>query len=264
MRITMLGTGTSHGVPSIDCMLENYARCPHQVCLKAVNDPRHRRTRASILVEWNGSSLLVDTSQDFRQQMLDNQVHRLDAVLYTHAHADHIFGLPDIRSFCRGKPNGMDIYGAECTLEALRRTFDYIFNPPAFVGGGIPTVQPHPLEAPAEVLGLHVTPIPVLHGNAERCQGYRIENMAYIPDAKVIPDESLALLEGLDLLILNCLRPRPHISHLCLEESLAYAQRLQPRRCLLTHMTHDIDYAHEEPNLPDWVRFGYDGLVIEV
>ncbi len=263
MRVTLLGTGTSHGVPSLDCMIDDYARCPHQVCRKAEADPRHRRTRCSILVVVNGLNLLLDTSQDFREQMLANRVRQIDAVLFTHAHADHIYGLPDIRSYSRGG-KVIPIYGSSPTLYALQKSFDYIFHPPAFVGGGIPQLAPHVLEARGQVEGVEVIPIPVEHGNAEGCQGYRIGGLAYLPDVKVIPEGSLALLEGLDLLILNCLRPRPHISHLSLAESLAYVEALRPKRCLLTHMTHDIDYEVEEPSLPPNVRFAYDGLTVTV
>lgn len=263
MRVTLLGTGTSHGVPSLDCMIEDYARCPHQVCLKAEVNPRYRRTRCSILVEVGGLNLLVDTSQDFRQQMLANRVRRLDVVLFTHAHADHIYGLPDIRSYSRGG-KVIPIYGSSPTLRALEQSFEYIFHPPSFVGGGIPQLAPHILEGPTSVEGVEVIPIPVEHGNAEGCQGYRIGGLAYLPDVKVIPERSLSLLEGLDLLILNCLRPRPHISHLSLEESLAYVERLGPSRCLFTHMTHDMDYEEVEPSLPKSVRLAYDGLVVEV
>jgi len=263
MRVTFLGTGTSHGVPNIDCMLNDYVRCPRGVCLKAAVDPRHRRTRASILVQTEGVSLLIDTSQDFYQQVLANRVRRIDAVLYTHGHADHIYGLPDIRSYCRHQGEAIDVYGSQETLGILRRAFEYIFDPPAYVGGGIPALRTHLLDGPLLVGGQRVIPVPVQHGTLLGCRGYRLGDLAYIPDAKAIPPDSLRLLEGLDLLILDCLRLRPHGSHLCLSESLAYARQLRPRRCLFTHMTHDIDYQIEERCLPEWVRFAYDGQVVE-
>jgi phosphoribosyl 1,2-cyclic phosphate phosphodiesterase len=264
MRITFLGTGTSHGVPTIDCMLDNYCHCPQGVCLKAATDARYRRTRASILVHENGTSLLCDTSQDFRDQMLAQRVRRIDAVLYTHGHADHIYGLPDIRSYSRHQNGAIDVYGSQETLECLVNSFDYVFGAAHFVGGGIPELRPHLLAAPQEVGGVYVTPIPVAHGALKGCQGYRIGAMAYIPDVKVIPPASLGLLQGLDLLIINCLRTTPHATHLSLQESLDYVERIEPRRCLFTHMTHDIDYALVEPVLPAGVRFAYDGLVVEV
>jgi phosphoribosyl 1,2-cyclic phosphate phosphodiesterase len=264
VRITLLGTGTSHGVPTLDCMLDDYARCPYGVCRKALSDPRYRRSRASALVEHEGAALLLDTSQDFRQQMLDQRVRRISAVLYTHGHADHIYGLPDIRSYCYHQGAAMPVYGSPETLATIQGAFDYIFHPPAFVGGGIPTLELHPLEAPTIICGITVTPIPVEHGPLHGCQGYRLNDLAYIPDVKAIPPVSLELLRDLELLVLNCLRLRPHGSHLCLEESLAYVEQLRPKRCLLTHMTHDIDYQREEPRLPAHVRFAYDGLVVEI
>lgn len=264
MRITFLGTGTSHGVPTIDCMLDDYQRCPHGVCRKAEQDPRYRRTRASILVEVEGNRLLVDTSQDFRQQVLANRVQQIDAVLYTHGHADHIYGLPDIRSYCRKQNDAIDIHASRETLDILCHSFDYVFHPPAFVGGGIPRLRPHVLESPAQVVGNGVVVVPILvkHGQLAGCQGYRIGDMAYIPDVKEIPPESMRLLGGLELLIINCLRITPHASHLSLSESLILAQELRPKRCLFTHMTHDIDFAIEEQALPQWIRFAYDGQVV--
>jgi len=264
MRITFLGTGTSHGVPSIDCMLDGYAHCPHQVCLKAQTDRRYRRTRASILVQAGEVSLLFDTSQDFRVQMLEHRVQRIDAVCYTHGHADHIYGLPDIRSYCRHQGGAIDIYGAQETLDVLHEAFAYVFHPPADVGGGIPALSPHVVDGPIRWNGLDITPVPVEHGPLRGCLGYRVGGMAYIPDVKAIPPRSLELLRGLDLLILNCLRRRPHSSHLSLEESLAYAAQLAPRRCLFTHMTHEIDGFLEEAGLPPGVGFAHDGLIVEV
>jgi phosphoribosyl 1,2-cyclic phosphate phosphodiesterase len=245
-------------------MINNYARCPQKVCLKAATDSRHRRTRTSILVETGERAILVDTSQDFRQQVLENQVRRIDSVLYTHGHADHIYGLPDIRSYCRQQEEAIDIHGSAETLRILRRAFHYIFDPPDYEGGGIPKVTPHLFESAADIGRTEVTPLHVEHGSLEGCQGYRLDDVAYIPDVKRIPVETLEKLKGLDLLILNCLRLRPHGSHLCLEESLAYARQLAPSRCLFTHMTHDIDYEIEGNNLPAWVEFAYDGLVVEV
>ena len=263
MRITFLGTGTSHGVPSIDCMLNDYAHCPNGVCLKTAVDARYRRSRASVLVETGAAAMLIDTSQDFRQQMLRNRVRRIDAVLFTHGHADHIYGLPDIRSYCHHQGDAIDVYASQETLDILYRAFDYVFDPPAYVGGGIPQLRTHLLDGALEVLGQEVIPIPVEHGVLAGCRGYRMADVAYIPDVKVIPPNSLALLEGLDLLILDCLRLRPHGSHVCLRESLAYAEELRPQRCLFTHMTHDIDYQIEERGLPEWVRFAYDGQVVD-
>ena len=263
MRLVFLGTGTSHGVPTIDCMLANYARCPKLVCQKATTDPRHRRTRASLLIEHAGTSLLVDTSQDFRQQVLENRVRRISAVLYTHGHADHIYGLPDIRSYCYRQGDAIDIYASEETLGIVRGAFGYVFDPPDYVGGGIPSVRTHVLTDPTRIGGLDVLPIPVEHGALSGCQGYRVGDVAYIPDAKVIPPESLERLMGLEVLIINCLRIRPHGSHLSLAESLEYVRLLRPRRAYLTHMTHDIDYEEVEPDLPASVRFAFDGLSLD-
>lgn len=263
MKIVMLGTGTSHGVPTLDCMLNDYRTCPHGVCQKALSDPRYRRTRSSILVVAGGKQLLIDTSQDFREQMLANRVMRIDAVLYTHGHADHIYGLADLRSYSHWQGGAVDIHGSAHTLRTIRDCFDYVFRRPRYEGGGIPDVEPHLLAAQGSVAGVPVTPIPVVHGPLDGCQGYRIGDTAYLPDVKLIPESSLALLQGLDLLILNCLRIRPHASHLSLSESLAYVYRLQPRRCLFTHMTHDIDYEREERALPDWIRFAYDEQVVD-
>lgn len=268
MRITLLGTGTSHGVPMIDCMLNNYARCEHQVCRKALSDPRYRRSRSSLLVEQNGFSLLIDTSQDFREQMLANRVMRLDAVLYTHAHADHIYGLADIRSYSAHQRGAIDLYGSSETLMSLRKAFRYIFAASGSVGGGIPHVNPHRLESPRRIGPFLVEPVHVEHGPLNGCQGYRLGarpgGLAYLPDVKQIPETSLAQLQDLDLLILNCLRPRPHSSHLSLEEAVAYATELKPKRCLFTHMTHDIDPAIHSRLIPSWATFAHDGLVVEI
>jgi phosphoribosyl 1,2-cyclic phosphate phosphodiesterase len=264
MRITLLGTGTSHGVPMLDCTITDYAGCPRGVCRKALTDPRHRRTRASLLVQAGAGTILIDTSQDFREQMLAHRVQRIDAVLYTHGHADHIFGLPDIRSYSHRQKHPMDIYGSRETLETLEKTFDYAFHHGDYVGGGVPSLTPHCLEDHVALDGLDTLALPVTHGNLRGCQGYRLGDMAYIPDAKTIPDETLARLQGLDLLILNCLRLTPHAGHLSLEESLAYARQIAPRRCLFTHMAHDIDYENDTALLPDWASFAYDGQVISL
>lgn len=264
MHITFLGTGTSHGVPALDCMRDNFERCPYQVCLKALREPRHRRSRSSIYIEQNGVHLLCDTSQDFREQMLRERVRRLDAVLLTHGHADHIYGMPDIRSYTHHDESPMPVYASTETLSILTHAFAYIFQQPAFIGGGIPVLDLRELSSPTSIRGVDVTPVPVVHGPLNGCLGFRLGNVAYLPDVHSIPETSLTLLSGLDLLISNCLRQRPHSSHLSLAESLYYAGVLQPKQVLLTHMTHDIDYEREERALPANVRFAYDGLQVQV
>jgi len=264
MRVTLLGTGTSYGIPTIDCVLLDSARCPTGVCLKAMSDPRYRRMRASALFEWDGAIVLIDTSQDFYQQMLRCRVRRLDAVLFTHGHADHIYGLPDIRSYSRRQGGPIDIYGSRETIGILHKAFDYIFVPPDFVGGGIPCLTPHLLDGPFTMLGQEVIPVPVEHGILQGCLGYRIGDVAYLPDVNRIPRASLDALAGLDLLILNCLRFRPQASHLSFEESLAYATEIAPKRCLFTHIAHDIDPDVHTSLLPEWAEFAYDGMVVQL
>ena len=266
MRLTFLGTGTSHGVPSIDCMLANYADCPQGVCQAAQHDLRHNRTRCSILVEIADWAILIDTSLDFRAQTLAQRVRRIDAVLFTHSHADHIGGLPDTRSYCPpGHP--LPIYGSQETMAALTRRFDYIFDPPEIKGGGIPELAAHVIKPgePFSLFGIPVTPVQVEHGSARECLGYRLGAVAYVPDVKVMPDQAKSVLSGAEVLILNALRRAPeHPTHLTLAESIALAQELQPKVCYFTHMSHDIHYVHDRVGLPANMDFAYDGLKLEI
>lgn len=266
IQLVFLGTGTSHGVPSIDCMLANYADCPQQVCLAAQSDPRHNRTRCSLLVEVNGRAILIDTSLDFRAQMLAQQVRRIDAVLFTHSHADHIGGLPDTRSYC---PPGraLPIYGSQETIAALTKRFDYIFDPPEIKGGGIPELEAHILRPgePFSLFDLEVTAALVEHGSMRECLGYRLGPVAYVPDLKVMPTAAKKILSGADVLILNALRRAPeHPTHLTLQASVALAQELQPKAVYFTHMSHDIHYAADRAGLPSHMDFAYDGLRLEI
>ena len=266
INVVLLGTGTSHGVPSIDCMLTGYADCPQGVCQAAQHDPRHNRTRCSLLVEVAGRAILVDTSLDFRQQMLAQRVRRIDAVLFTHNHADHIGGLSDIRSYC---PPGqaLPIYGSQETITDLRQRFDYIFNPPEIKGGGIPELAAHVVRPgePFSLFGLEVTPAHVEHGSARECLGYRLGPVAYVPDVKVMPEPAKQILRGAEVLILNALRRAPeHPTHLTLAASVALARELRPKACYFTHMSHDIHYVHDRIGLPANMDFAYDGLRLEV
>lgn len=266
MKITFLGTGTSHGVPSIDCMIGDYARCPQNVCRLAKTDPKHARTRCSLLAEHNGKNILIDTSLDFRCQMLKNNVKRIDAVLLTHAHSDHIGGMPDIRSYSTsGKP--IPVYGSEHTIKAVRKKFDYIFNPPEILGGGIPTLSTHIIESGRnfELLGLKITPAEVHHGSHSGCFGYRIGNIGYISDVKEMSQEAKEVFRGVDVLVLNALRRAPvHSTHLTLPESVELAEELRAKSCYFIHMSHDINYKIDQASLPGNMAFAYDTLSLEV
>jgi phosphoribosyl 1,2-cyclic phosphate phosphodiesterase len=253
MKFTLLGTGTSTGVPSIGCECET--------CTS--DDARDKRLRVSVLVEHEGLRVLVDTSSDFRQQALRHRIGYLDAVLITHCHADHIFGLDDIRPL-NFRYGAIGVYANESAWRDIRRIFRYIFEPSHF-GGGLPQVLAHTIEAGAPFClapSLRVTPVEVIHGRLP-VAAYRFNDFAYLTDLSEIPDGSKELLRDLDVLVLDCLRIRPHPTHLWLERALAYVEELRPRRTFFTHIAHDIKHARDSALLPDGVEWGYDGLEID-
>lgn len=262
MNIIFLGTGTSHGVPSIDCMLNDFATCPKGVCAKAAHDPRHRRTRSSVCIQHQGQTILIDAGPDFREQMLREKIKHIDTLLLTHKHADHIGGIPDIRSYTRSK--ALDVYGSAETIDYLHKSYSYIFDPATTIGGGIPQLRTHAVQSPFTLGELTITPLSVQHGSLSGCYGYRIGPLAYIPDIKVLPPATAQLLKGVECLILNCLRIQPeHCTHLILSQSLHLAKAIAPRRCYFIHMCHDIDYLSDKHMLDDWIDFAWDGLRIE-
>jgi phosphoribosyl 1,2-cyclic phosphate phosphodiesterase len=265
MKITFLGTGTSHGVPSIDCMLSSGRFCRKDVCGLALTDAKHSRTRSSILVEFCDKRVLVDVSSDFRMQALRERIPAIDAVLITHCHADHIGGIPDIRSYTAQRPEPLAFFGSEESMNAVRRSFPYIFDPGAFLGGGIPKIATNAVSAPFTLFGKRVLPLRVDHGNLAGCFGYRIDAMAYIPDMKSLGPQVRDSLGNLDVLILNCLREtNEHSSHLVLEQSMRLAREIGPKRCFFIHMSHDIHYQADAAKIDGNMEFSYDGLKIEI
>ena len=252
MKLTLLGTGTSTGVPSIGCECET--------CRS--DDPRDKRLRVSVLVEHDGQTVLVDTSSDFRQQALRHGLKWLDAVLITHCHADHVFGLDDIRPL-NFRHGALGVYANERAWVDIRRIFKYVFEPTYF-GGGLPQVVAHTVVAGAPFSfsrDLRVTPLEVIHGRLP-VVAYRFNDFAYATDLSEIPPATMDSLRDLDALVLDCLRIRPHPTHLWLEQALAYIEQLKPRRAYLTHIAHDIKHARDSKLLPDNVEWGYDGLEI--
>lgn len=253
MKLTFLGTGTSTGVPSIGCDCET--------CLST--DPRDKRLRASILIEHNGRSVLVDTSSDFRQQALRANIRYLDAILITHCHVDHVFGLDDIRPL-NFRYGAMPIFANDVAWIDLRRIFQYIFKPTYF-GGGLPQLIPHTIyhHSPFSIGdGLEITPLEVIHGTLP-VLAFRFNDFAYATDLKQIPADSMDGLRGLDVFVLDCVRIKPHSTHLCLDEALAIIEDLKPKRAFLTHLNHDILHERDLKLLPENVLFAYDGLTID-
>lgn len=252
MRLTFLGTGTSTGVPTLGCSC--------RVCRS--RDPRDQRTRPSILLEYNGRVVVIDTTPDFRQQALRESLGRLDAVLFTHAHADHILGLDDTRVFYFRQQVPLPIYADPYSLDSIRRVFTYIFDQ-THKYGGVGKLDPHVIDGPFDLWGLRVVPVPVLHGDLP-VLGFRFGKAAYVTDFSTIPETSLTLLEELEVLILDALRHKPHATHSTVEQSLALVERLKPRRAFFTHMAHEVEHEETDATLPPHVRLAYDGLKVEL
>ncbi len=252
--LTVLGSGTSMGVPTIGCTCS--------VCSSA--DPHDRRTRPSVLLEYNQRVVLIDTTPDFREQAIRARIRRLDAVIYTHGHADHILGLDDLRPLTFHHPEGrIPLYAFDHTITTLRSVFRYIFEAD-YKYGSLAQVDLRRLDGgdTLELFGARFEPIPVLHGDAE-IHGFRFGTAAYLTDHSEIPAASRARLHGLDILFLDALRHKPHPTHSTLENSVQIAAELQPRRTFFTHISHDLPHAATNAQLPPHMRLAHDGLQLE-
>jgi phosphoribosyl 1,2-cyclic phosphate phosphodiesterase len=250
--LTVLGSGTSMGVPTIGC---DCAVCHSQ-------DPRDRRTRPSVLIEYGGRSVLIDTTPDFREQAIREQIRRLDAVLYTHTHADHLLGIDDLRplSFLH-RPNKLPLYAHPDAAAFIQNMFRYIFDSD-YKFGGLPQVEMRPLQGTLDLFGARFEPITLIHGDAE-IYGFRFRSAAYLTDHSEIPEASLSKLENLDVLFLDALRYKPHPTHSTVENSLRIVERLKPQRSFFTHICHDLPHEKTNASLPENVKLSYDGMKLE-
>ncbi|MFS8523438.1 MAG: MBL fold metallo-hydrolase [Limnochordales bacterium] len=253
MKLLFLGTGTSVGVPMVGC------RCP--VCTS--DNPRNHRARASVLIRRGGARILIDTTPEFRVQALRFGIDRVDAVLFTHTHADHIFGFDDLRAFTMLNGRPVPVYGTPDTLAQIRNIFSYVFRPVEQPGGSKPEVEVHEVNGRFDAAGLTFTPVPVLHGRLP-VTGYRVGGLAYVTDVSHIPDESMELLRGRDVLVLGALRFRPHPTHMNIEQALAVVEELKPRRAYFTHISHEVEHEAANQLLPPHVRLAHDGLEVSV
>lgn len=253
LKITFLGTGTSQGIPVIAC------KCP--ICLSA--DPRDKRLRASVMVEINGITIIIDTGPDFRQQMLRENVSDIHAIIFTHEHKDHVAGLDDVRAYNFVLKKRIDVFAENRVKEALEREFAYIFAEHKYPG--IPEINMHLIdETSFEIEGIKILPVRVNHYELP-VFGFRIGNFAYLTDVKTIAEKEKLKILNLDILIINALRKEKHISHLNLDEALDLIKELKPKQAYLTHLSHRFGlHAIEELKLPENVKIGYDGLKIYV
>ncbi len=251
LELVILGCGTSSGVPVIGC------HC--RVCVSS--DPRNKRTRSSVLIRTNGRNILIDTSTDLRIQSLTNGVERIDGVLFTHPHADHIHGIDELRAFNHVQGAAIPCFGSDYTIKRIRIMFDYIFNDNAG-NGWKPNLTTNVVDSPFELFKLHVMPVEISHGSAS-IFGYRINDVAYITDCSMIPERSFADLKGVKILILGALRFKPHPTHFSVQQALDASARISPERTILTHLSHSLDYTRDNPSLPAGIEFAYDGMRIE-
>lgn len=257
LQVTVLGCGTSTGVPVIGCHCD--------VCRS--KDPKNHRLRTSLALrfegELGGRVVLVDTSPDLRQQCLRFELERIDAVLFTHGHADHVFGLDDLRPYCFRRIEPIDCYGSQATLEHVKATFAYAFDGVPSEGGGKPRLRTQAVEGSFEVHGLAFDALPVMHGSLE-VTAYRSGRFAYVTDCHEIPQPSLERLRGVEVLILDALRYEPHPTHFSVTEAIQVANEIGAGTTYLTHMNHDIDYNAPRIDLPPGVELAYDGLTFNV
>ena len=250
-RLTVLGSGTSMGVPTIGC--------PCAVCHSS--DPHDRRTRPSILLEYAGKVVLIDTTPDFREQAIREQINRIDAVLYTHSHADHILGIDDLRPLSYHRDGKIPLYARAEAADYIRNMFRYIFDAD-YKFGGLARLELKSIDGPFHLFGAEFQPIPIIHGDTE-IYGFRFGQAAYLTDFSEIPESSLPRLEGLNVLFLDGLRHKPHPTHSTVENSMRIADQVGAKRVFFTHICHDLPHEATNATLPPHVRLSYDGMKLE-
>lgn len=253
MKITMLGVGSSAGTPMIGCKC---ATCTS-------GDKRNHRTRCSCLIEFdNGKQVIIDTGPDLRQQALREGLSSIDAVLYTHTHADHLHGIDDLRAFCQIQRAQIPLYGSPQAMAHIADKFGYTLREPSDFWD-LPVLKTNAVIESFKLFGQHIIPVPLKHGNSD-IYGYRIGDFAYLTDVSVIPEHSFALLKDVKVLLLDCLRYQAHYSHVNVEQSLHYASLINAEMTYLIHMTHELEYAELSAVLPANIRVAYDGLALQV
>ena len=252
LRVTVLGSGTSAGIPVITC------DCP--VCTST--NPRNQRLRSSILLRNAEKTILVDCGSDYRQQALTHRINRLDSLLLTHAHSDHVSGLDELRLYNWKQKQSIPVFASARTLSDIRQRFCYIFSP-LQEGGGVPEIELHTVTGPFETNGVRVLPLEVMHGKLP-VLGFRFGDFAYITDASMVPEETVRRLSGVRCLILNALRYKPHPTHLSVEEAVVIAGRVGAERTWFTHITHDLDHDETNARLPEGMALAHDGLEFDI
>lgn len=251
ITVTILGSGTSHGIPMIAC------DCP--VCTSS--DPNDRRMRPSILIQYENTTLLVDTSPELRLQCLANNVRRVDAVLYTHFHVDHVAGMDDLRRFNWLQNGAIPVYGQQATLDRLQVMFPYVFETANSYPSAVPNLNLHAIDGTFEINGRKITPIPLLHGKLP-VLGFRVGNFAYCTDVSEIPADSWPLLYDMDVLILDALRKRPHPTHFNLEQAVSHAKQIGAKQTYFTHIAHELPHEETNGELPPKMALAHDQQVI--
>jgi phosphoribosyl 1,2-cyclic phosphate phosphodiesterase len=253
MKITVLGAGSSAGTPVIGC------ECP--VCHSS--NMRNKRSRCSSIITLdNGSNILIDTSPDFKMQAMREKINKIDAVLFTHHHADHCHGIDDLRAYCQKYKQAIPIFANENTMKELKLKFNYAIREESQFWE-TPVLQANIVNGPFHIEETQIIPLPVIHGRME-ILGYRLGNLAYITDVSEIPESTLDLLQGVDILLLDCLRYEPHFSHYGFKQSLEMSEKIKAKRTFFIHMTHDIEYDAVSSDLPDNVYLAYDGLQLNL
>lgn len=253
MQLTILGAGSSAGTPIIGCHCDT---CTSE-------NPRNKRSRCSSVVTLDsGEVILIDTGPDLRLQALREGFTRADAVLYTHTHADHLHGIDDLRGFCQVNRRQIPLYTYKEAVTHIKEKFGYTLREPGDFWG-LPVLSIHEVDAPFDLFGTKITPIPIMHGRIQ-IHAYRIGNIAYMTDVSSIPESSLKLLEGLDLLLIDCLREEKHPTHINIEQSLDYVSQINAKQSVLIHMTHELEYEALTEKLPKNVAVGYDGMKLTV